>query len=134
MQSKNTNTIHRLSEANWNYHIGKEHDGKTPYLSDPKSVMGSRDTGHFGSGTYFASYHDMGEYGDSLRSSEPNFIQIGGRLYRVDLDFYKNLYRVHSEKHGNILYSFLYHLNKMYSKAINDQMFRAPANYTNYEL
>ena len=41
----------------FNYHFshGQEHNGK-PYGSENKFQMVGRDTGHFGSGTYFSTY------------------------------------------------------------------------------
>ena len=111
-----------LSEAEWNFHFGDSHDGR-PYVSDNKYQMGGRETGHFGSGTYFSTYR--GEYGN--RSSEvskldgnynpnPNFIEISDHIYRVDFDLYKNLYRVRSKKQGDILYTMMRYLNNMYNK------------------
>lgn len=107
---------HVLNEEEWNYHYGKNHDG-SPYVSDNKYNMMGRDTGHFGSGTYFSTYKDKGynnpndKYSDN---STPEFIQIDNNLYRVDIDLYKNLYRVYNTKHGQVLFALLKSLNGMY--------------------
>lgn len=106
-----------LSESDWNYHFSKiddEHNLK-PYHSDSKIQMGGRNTGHFGSGTYFSTYPNLdmnSKYGDN---QNPNFIRLGKRTYRVDFDLYKNLYRVRSKKQGDILYTMCRCLNAMYN-------------------
>ena len=77
-----------LKESEWNFHFGKEHNGK-PYYSDSKYRMAGRETGHFGSGTYFSTYRDIKDidnYGEFNRNQNPNFIEIKDHLYRVDFD------------------------------------------------
>lgn len=108
--------FNKLFETDYNFHIGKDFDGK-PYKSDTKYIMRGRDTGMFGSGTYFSTYKTENgkfqkNYGDDF-SMNPNFIQVGQNIWRVDLDFYKNLYRVTSKRQGDVLYTLLYNLNKM---------------------
>lgn len=107
-----------LKESEWNFHFGKEHNGK-PYYSDSKYQMVGRETGHFGSGTYFSTYRDIKDidnYGDFSMNQNPNFIEIKDHLYRVDFDLYKNLYRVRSKKQGDVLYTMMADLNHMYYK------------------
>lgn len=106
----------------FNYHFshGKEHNGK-PYGSENKFQMVGRDTGHFGSGTYFSTYRfddnaDIEQY-NKERTNEPNFIKIKDNVYRVDLDFYKNLYKVPNERWGNVLYTTLQNVNALYNRA-----------------
>ena len=105
----------------FNYHFshGREHDGR-PYCSDNKFQMVGRDTGHFGSGTYFSTYRfddnaDIEQY-NKERTNEPNFIKIKDNVYRVDLDFYKNLYKVPNERWGNVLYTTLQNVNALYNR------------------
>lgn len=116
-----------LKESEWNLHYGGydngySHDGHNmkPHMSDNKHVMVGRDTGHFGSGTYFSTYSFSDTQSkplrDSMNNQDPNFIQIGNNVYRVDLDLYKNLYRVRSKKQGDILYTMMKNLNMMYNK------------------
>ena len=107
-----------LRESEWNFHFGKDHNGE-PYYSDNKRQMGGRETGHFGSGTYFSTYRnmkDIDDYGELNRNQNPNFIEIKDHVYRVDFDLYKNLYRVRSKKQGDILYTMMRNLNNMYNK------------------
>ena len=126
-----------LSEAEWNFHVdtsGKEHDLK-PYGSDSKYVMPGRETGHFGSGTYFSTYkgNDFAvKNGDLTNNFNPNFIKISDRIYRVDFDLYKNLYRVKSKQQGDVLYTMCTELNRMYNKISNGGNFsQRSANYSN---
>ena len=105
----------------FNYHFshGREHDGR-PYVSDNKFQMVGRDTGHFGSGTYFSTYKfddnaKVKQY-NKERIDEPNFIKIKDNVYRVDLDFYKNLYKVPNERWGNVLYTTLRNVNTLYNR------------------
>lgn len=112
-----------IGEAEWNYHIGSSHDMR-PYLSDNKFQMFGRETGHFGSGTYFSTYKgpydtDRGRYvssHDNERNTDPHFIQVGNHLYRVDFDLYRNLYRVRSKRQGDILYTMMRNLNVMFNR------------------
>lgn len=106
-----------IKESEWNFHYshGKEHDMR-PYGSDSKFHMAGRETGHFGSGTYFATYkgdNNLNQYRDDTKNFNPNFIQMSNGIYRVDLDIYKNLYRVWSKKQGDVLYTMLANLNHM---------------------
>ncbi len=109
-----------LNEATWNYHYGKNHNGK-PYISDNRYFMRSRNTGHFGSGTYFSTYNDKTynnpnpKYGNKHPNQTPNFIEIDDNIYRVDIDLYKNLYRVYNKKQGDVLYTLLSVLNRMFN-------------------
>lgn len=110
-----------INEANYNYHLTRNEingNGK-PYASDNKELMHGRETGHFGSGTYFASYQDKNfhKYGENI--SEPNFIKIKNGIYRVDMDFYKNLYKVESKQEGDLLYTTLRCLNAIYNNVSN---------------
>lgn len=83
--------------------------------------------GHFGSGTYFCTYKNDNLNDDSIEGGQ--FIKIRDGLYRVDMDFYKNLYRVKSEKQGDVLYSLLKELNSFYNN-INPY----DKNNTNFNL
>lgn len=110
-----------LKEATWNFHHGKNHD-MTPYKSENKYVC-YHETGQFGSGTYFSTYNtdsertnDMEKYVKNNPDKNPEFIQVGESTYRVDMDLYKNLYRVYSEKQGDILHTMCSYLNGFYHK------------------
>lgn len=123
-----------VNESEWNFHFGKEHSGE-PYVSDNKFQMFGRETGHFGSGTYFSTYRDVkniDDYGELSRNMNPNFIQIANNVYRVDFDLYKNLYRVRSREQGDILYTMMNNLNRMYNKIVSMGEFKPKsANYDN---
>ena len=113
-----------LSEASWNYHYS--HGGgedSTPHYSESKFNMdGGRDTGHFGSGTYFSTYSDKNlssSYGSNV-GKDNRYIRVGDNLYRVDFDLYKNLFRVHSKKEGDVLFTMMKNLNRMYAKISRD--------------
>ena len=123
-----------VNESEWNFHFGKEHNGE-PYVSDNKFQMFGRETGHFGSGTYFSTYRDVkniDDYGELSRNMNPNFIQIANNVYRVDFDLYKNLYRVRSKKQGDILYTMMKNLNSMYNNIVSMGEFKVKsADYNN---
>ena len=132
----NTRQYNVIKESEWNFHFGKEHNGK-PYISDNKYQMAGRETGHFGSGTYFATYKDSSEVNrlNDVNNMNPNFIQISDHLYRVDFDFYKNLYRVRSKRQGDILYTMMANLNHMFYKITEMGRFVSKnANYDNAGL
>lgn len=126
-----------LKESEWNFHFGSGHSGK-PYYSDNKYQMSGRETGHFGSGTYFSTYRDIKDidkYGELNNNQNPNFIEIKDHMYRVDFDFYKNLYRVRSKKQGDVLYTMLANLNHMANKiAYMGHFSSKDANYSNSRL
>ena len=126
-----------LKESEWNFHFGQNHDMR-PYVSDNKYRMAGRETGHFGSGTYFSTYRsikDIDEYGELNRNQNPNFIEIKDHVYRVDFDLYKNLYRVRSKKQGDVLYTMLANLNHMANKiAYMGHFSSSLANYDNSRL
>lgn len=126
-----------IRESEWNFHFGNEHNGK-PYYSDNKYQMAGRETGHFGSGTYFSTYKDMkniDDYGELSRNQNPNFIEIKDHVYRVDFDLYKNLYRVRSKKQGDVLYTMLANLNHMANNIAYMGYFNSSsASYNNSRL
>ena len=126
-----------IKESEWNFHFGKEHNGK-PYISDNKYQMAGRETGHFGSGTYFSTYRDIKDidkYGELSNNQNPNFIEIKDHVYRVDFDLYKNLYRVRSKRQGDILYTMMANLNHMFYKITEMGRFVSKnANYDNASL
>ena len=126
-----------LKESEWNFHFGKGHDLR-PYVSDNKFQMFGRETGHFGSGTYFSTYRDVKDidnYGELSRNQNPNFIEVHDHVYRVDFDLYKNLYRVRSKRQGDILYTMMKNLNRMYNRIVNMGHFNPnDANYNNSVL
>ena len=123
-----------IAESEWNFHFGKEHNMR-PYLSDNKFRMAGRETGHFGSGTYFSTYRDNDSLNQYRDGGNPNFIQVGDNVYRVDFDLYKNLYRVSSKKQGAVLYTMLRNLNRMSNRISHLGRFnRSNAFYDNADL
>ena len=131
-----------LKESEWNFHFGNGHDGK-PYKSDNKYQMAGRETGHFGSGTYFSTYKGefdnrssvVDKYGDGYGISNPNFIEVADHIYRVDFDLYKNLYRVRSKRQGDVLYTMLADLNHMFNRiTVNGNFYPNRARYDNSDL
>lgn len=117
-----------LLEAEYTYHAGNlDHDKLKPHFSDQAFNMGTgRDTGHFGSGTYFSTYDYIGndekdklsnKYGDRHKPQNGGLIKVAkgdkSHIYRVDMDLYKNLYRVKSEKHGTFLFKTMKRMNEM---------------------
>ena len=104
-------------DEEYNYHVGNlgsTRDVK-PYQSDNKYRMMGRDTGHFGSGLYFSTY--QGQFDDMGSDNwNPSLIQIKDNVYRVDFDLYKNLYRVSSNRQGDMLFNTLKNVNHIYYK------------------
>ena len=121
-----------ISEAEYNYHRSKGDNVDTtktpvPHLSDNIFRMSGRDTGHFGSWMYFSTFtcrekndidNKYGEYSDfdSFHGgrNNPQLIKLENRFYRVDMDLYKNLYRVTSNRHGDILFKTLREINELF--------------------
>ena len=133
----NTKQYGVIKESEWNIHFGKNHDMR-PYFSDNKFRMAGRETGHFGSGTYFSTYNERGKTDDRTslnKNQDPHFIEIENGVYRVDFDLYKNLYRVRSKKQGDVLYTMLANLNHMANNiAYMGNFNQNIANYDNARL
>ena len=132
--------INVLKEAQWNYHFdtrGRGEHTREPYRSDNKFRMFGRETGHFGSGTYFSTYKGDG-YNDKYGSEKPNhgeFIQVDDKVYRVDMDMYKNLFRVRKKRVGDILYTMCRNLNRFYNRIDSmGQFSQEMANYDNADV
>ena len=108
-----------IKEAEWNFHYGKDHNGK-PYMSDNRYHMKGRSSGHFGSGTYFSTYSFKDNNNPNNKyvnnNSTPEFIKVDDGVYRVDMELYKNLYKVNYAKQGYVLYSLLKTLNAMFNR------------------
>ena len=110
----------RVYESDYNYHVGNLNGSKLqPYYSDNIFVMSGRGTGHFGSGMYFSTYNheDKAEYSKKYQSSfklNPELIQVDGSVYRVDLDIYKNLFRVKSTVQAEFLFKTLKNINHLF--------------------
>ena len=117
-----------------------------PYESDRRGQMpNSRDSGYFGSGTYFSTYRDLGyDSGESAEyhkrygydyNDNPNLIQINNNLFRVDFDIYKNLYRVESEIQGKMLMTLLRDVNLMFNNIGQEFHYdRDSSNFNNSQL
>jgi len=122
---ESVNTI--LLESDWNMHYsrGGEHNLE-PYGSDSKFMMLGRETGHFGSGTYFSTYKgskERAKYIDNTTNFDPHFIQVADHVYRVDFDLYKNMYRVRSKSQGDVLYTLLRNVNVLYNHICADLLY-----------
>ena len=114
-----------LEEATYNYHagdLGADLTNLDKHGSDNIFRMQGRGTGHFGSGIYFSTYRlrdkadfdsEYGQY-SNYRDNNPNLIQVKNRVYRIDFDIYKNLYRVNSNKHGELLFTTMRELNNIF--------------------
>lgn len=125
-----------ISEDNFNFHYssGGGEDSKPHYSENKFQINGGRDTGHFGSGTYFStySYNDYpSKYGNQV-SNDKRYIKIDDNLYRVDFDLYRNLFRVHSKTEGDVLFTLMKNLNFMYSK-INSNFGKFDKNSATYD-
>lgn len=125
-----------ISEDNFNFHhsSGGGEDSKPHYSENKFQINGGRDTGHFGSGTYFStySYNDYpSKYGNQV-SNDKRYIKIDDNLYRVDFDLYRNLFRVHSKTEGDVLFTLMKNLNFMYSK-INSNFGKFDKNSATYD-
>lgn len=126
-----------IKESEWNFHFDKFGNGidmNRPYGSDGIKVMSGRGTGHFGSGLYFSTYDSvrdkydyMEKYGDSYMEDEKSLIKVGENVYRVDFDIYKNLYRVRTNRQGDVLFTMLKDVNRFYYIVMN-------GSYNNAEL
>ena len=133
----NESSINKLiSEDNFNFHhsSGGGEDSKPHYSENKFQINGGRDTGHFGSGTYFStySYNDYpSKYGNQV-SNDKRYIKIDDNLYRVDFDLYRNLFRVHSKTEGDVLFTLMKNLNFMYSK-INSNFGKFDKNSATYD-
>lgn len=133
----NESSINKLiSEDNFNFHhsSGGGEDSKPHYSENKFQINGGRDTGHFGSGTYFStySYNDYpSKYGNQV-SNDKRYIKIDDNLYRVDFDLYRNLFRVHSKTEGDVLFTLMKNLNFMYSK-INSNFGKFDNNSATYD-
>ena len=113
-----------LREVDYSYHYGdiENVDDIKPYRSDSLVMMRGRQTGHFGSGMYFSTYNycnamNNKKYMDKKQKSA--LTKVNDNVYRVDMDMYKNLYRVKSENEGNILYYTLNIVNVFNEKFTN---------------
>jgi hypothetical protein len=112
-----------IIEGEFNFHFtgGKVLTDK-PYGSENLVRMdGGRHTGHFGSGLYFSTFNYLEKYDslDKYRGMEnisPELLNIDKDkgIYRVDLDIYRNLYRVQSNEHGDFLFETLKQCNRLF--------------------
>lgn len=112
-----------IVESEYNYHIGDlggDLDSIKPYGSDNIYRMQGRGTGHFGSGVYFSTYQcgDKQEFDDKGVDIK-NLTKIKDKVYRIDFDLYKNLYRVKSNSHGDALFKTLKEANNTFYKNID---------------
>jgi hypothetical protein len=115
-----------IVEADYNFHLSTRGSGFKdikniePYGSDNIIIMRGRGTGHFGSGLYFSTYNMdfmsktpwLDEY--RVDDGKSEFTKVNGGVYRVDLDIYKNLYRVKYDNHGYYLFETLKLANQIF--------------------
>lgn len=128
MRQKNRNFAGNVLQEVYLYHRGRDVDvdNPEPYRSENrwrKWEGSGHETGTFGSGMYFTSedsydnrFNDRekddifnAKY-DATKDGE-KFIKIGEGLYRVDTDFFKNLYVLKSEKEGDLLVELMEAVN-----------------------
>ena len=115
-------------EEDYLYHRGHDVDMENPrpHYSEgrwQKWEGAGHETGSFGSGMYFTSeYPRDGRFNDRDKDDifnakyndnkkDERFIKIGEYLYRVNTDFYKNLYKLKSENEGKILEDLMESIN-----------------------
>lgn len=140
----------------YNYHITR---GNTPldpskkHVSDTINSMSGRGTGHFGSGTYFSTYkqedpdldNNYGQFSNTIKHK--SLLQINDKVYRVHMDFYKNLYKVNSENQAEALFKTLKTTNNLFYyfsniiddnqtdwTGISDRYLKLRVNYNNLGL
>jgi hypothetical protein len=121
---------HRLFEGHYNYHDSHGLDIKDvlPYGGqETRQLMTpGRDTGHFGTGTYFSTYgknsvENRGyseKYGDNI-SKETGFIKVAPGLYRISFNDYPNLYKCSTEMDAQFLFDMLHNVNNFYHELKN---------------
>lgn len=123
----------------FNYHIGST-DTFTKYGGGTDSLlrMQGRGTGHFGSGTYFSTYKNENPNIDKKYSTvdinNQNLVKVDDKIYRINLDNYKNLYRPTSEQHAQLLFQTLKLLNEtfymfVYDSNIKDEIIKCYHNF-----
>lgn len=129
---------------NYLYHVGSvdNPENPTPYYSENrwnKWEGAGHETGSFGSGMYFTdAYPTDNRFNDerktAIRNAEFNpyydgqrFIEIGKNFFRVDTDFYKNLYVLKSEKEGDVLKELMSAVDSFVRHCRNYE----PNDYTN---
>ena len=115
-------------EEDYLYHKGNDIDMENPepHYSEArwqKWEGAGHETGSFGSGMYFTSEYprdgrfDKQDQDDIFnakydpRNESEKFIRIGEHLYRVNTDFFKNLYKLKSEGEGKILEDLMESIN-----------------------
>ena len=83
--------------------------------------MSGRGTGDFLSGMYFSTYNcsDGTDNKEHYKKNDyydgyPKLIKVQNKVYRVDFDIYKNLYRVKTTKHARALFETLKLINIMF--------------------
>jgi len=124
--------LRTIVEKSFAYHVGdlEKNTGNEfnreklePYYSESIVMMdGSRGTGHFGSGMYFSTYNCKGweekDYAQNYDEKDPHVSDLHkmrNYLYRVDMDLYKNLYRVKNYNQGLYLHQTLKAFNSLRS-------------------
>jgi hypothetical protein len=125
-----------IIERSFAYHVGNV--GKTtdefepnkvkPYYSENIVMIdGTRGTGHFGSGMYFSTYNCKGweekDYQEKFGNKDVDVSKlhkVDKGVYRVDMDLYKNLYKVRNFKQGKFLHDVLKSFNSWHSMYSED--------------
>jgi len=104
-----------------------------PYYSENIVRMDSgRDTGHFGSGTYFSTYNESKQISELLTdytynnhtpkpTKENPVIKIKNNIIVTDLDLYK-LYKPSGYEHADLLFKTLKKINSLGSIYNNDKI------------
>lgn len=116
-----------LKEADYSYHASFGNDIKNldDYIggaygggTDSLQRMSGRGTGHFGSGTYFATYDNDSRWEKEIRDSGKPLITIGNTMLAADLDKF-GLYRVKSTEQGMLLHNTLKKINDFFYGYVN---------------
>ena len=134
-----------INEENYNYHIDRFGNGINgygdPYASENRNFK-NHETGHFGSGTYFSTYKGIEDWKkidtykyDNINGNGKSFIKIDDNVYRVDFDFYKNLYKPKTKDEAQILYNTLKLIDTMFSHIEeNDNNINLDFDFIYYEI
>lgn len=108
-----------IYEDDYSIHIGELPTNLKPYGGGTDSLyrMSGRDTGHFGSGTYFSTYKDINNdlYDKFIlnKNYDKSFNKVENKIYVIDLDSYK-LYKPMNKNNAEFLFKTLKLINQFF--------------------